>query len=98
MAPVMHGSRSARVGFSVYAVVLVGVLSTFLGVTHATQYIVGGNSQWSYLHANSAPTFYQEWASNKTFLTGDDLRRSLTFLATCVLSSRTSVRIPLYDV
>ncbi|KAG0580606.1 hypothetical protein M758_4G189300 [Ceratodon purpureus] len=73
MAPVIQGRGSARVGFTLYAVVLVGVMSTFLDVTHAVQWIVGGDAKWSYLHSNAAPTFYNDWASNKTFQTGDTL-------------------------
>ena len=86
MAPVMLGRGSAaRVGLLIYAIVLVGVISG----AHATQWTVGDTDHWAYVHADDSLNFYQNWATNKTFSTGDSLRTSLTFLVThLLLSSR----------
>ncbi|KAG0590847.1 hypothetical protein KC19_1G131000 [Ceratodon purpureus] len=72
MTPMMQGRGSASLSYIV--TVFVVAMSTFLGVSHAVQHVVGGDVQkWAFLQANSPITFYNDWAANQTFTTGDTM-------------------------
>lgn len=74
MASVMQPGRGIRLALF-HAAVLVLALLSLMEVTDAVQWVAGGEVQkWSFLHANDAPTFFNDWANdNKTFQTGDTL-------------------------
>jgi len=61
--------------------VLALALSSFMDLANAEQWLVGGDVQkWSFLHSNDALTYFNDWAKdNKTFKTGDTLRKTRSF-------------------
>lgn len=68
----MHAGSSCRL---FHVAVLALALSSFMDLTHAEQWLVGGDVQkWSFLHSDDALTYFNDWANdNKTFKTGDTL-------------------------
>nr|XP_024374000.1 uclacyanin 1-like [Physcomitrium patens] len=70
------GVRHLHLQAALVVAVLVIAASTFLEATLAVQYMVGGAvAKWSFLQPNSNLTFYNDWAKNSNFKTGDSLRR-----------------------